>query len=80
MGALGCATAPVSNWMNGFAPARAVLEAVVGIERSRNLPRFHRKTFARWFRERVRERTRGRIREGAPVALFFSCSVNYNEP
>ena len=51
VGALGCATAPLSNWANGFPPHRFLLEKVVGIERTRNLPRFHHKTFARWFRE-----------------------------
>ena len=76
VGALGCATAPLSNWANTFAPHRAMLEAFVGIDRRRNLPRFHRRTFARWFRERGG----GRHSDGRPVALFYSCSVNYNEP
>jgi glycerol-3-phosphate dehydrogenase subunit C len=76
MGALGCATAPLSNWANGFGPHRILLEAVVGIDRTRNLPKFHHKTFARWFREREE----GRRKEGRKVALFYSCSVNYNEP
>ena len=76
VGSLGCAVAPLSNWANGFKPHRVLLEAVVGIDRSRNLPRFHRKTFARWFRERGG----GRVPAGRPVALFYSCSVNYNEP
>jgi Fe-S oxidoreductase len=76
VGAVGCAIAPLSNFANGFGPARALLEATVGIDRTRKLPRFHHKTFARWFRER------GPVRNpaGAKVALFFSCSVNYNEP
>ncbi len=76
VGTLGCATAPLSNWANSFAPHRALLEAVVGIDRTRNLPRFHHKTFARWFRERGG----ARVRDGHPVAFFYSCSVNYNEP
>jgi glycerol-3-phosphate dehydrogenase subunit C len=76
VGALGCATAPLSNWANAFAPHRLLLEAVVGIDRTRILPKFHHKTFARWFRERGM----GRVSEGPKVALFYSCSVNYNEP
>jgi Fe-S oxidoreductase len=76
MGALGCATAPLSNWANRFGPHRAMLEAVVGVDRRRNVPVFHRRTFARWFRERGS----GRLAAGRPVALFYSCSVNYNEP
>jgi glycerol-3-phosphate dehydrogenase subunit C len=74
VGALGSATAPLSNWANEFKPNRVLMESVVGIHRDRNLPKFHHKTFARWFRER-------RPVEGKrKVALFFSCSVNYNEP
>ena len=76
VGALGSASAPFSNWANGFAPARALLEAAVGIDRGRNLPRFHRKTFRRSFEQRGG----GRVAEGRRVALFYSCSVNYNEP
>jgi Fe-S oxidoreductase len=76
VGMFGSVTAPLSNWANAFAPQRALMERVVGIDRTRNLPRFHRQTFERWFRKR-----RGsRVGEGRPVALFFSCSVNYNEP
>ena len=52
LGTLGSALAPVSNWANAFPPHRALLETVVGIDRHRNLPKFHHKTFARWFRER----------------------------
>jgi Fe-S oxidoreductase len=76
VGALGCATAPFSNWANRFKPHRVLMEAVVGIDRSRKLPTFHHKTFERWFRQRGG----GRIREGRPVAFFYSCSVNYNDP
>jgi Fe-S oxidoreductase len=75
VGALGSLTAPLSNWANGFPPARLGLEAVVGIERTRNLPRFHRQTFERWFRARG-----AKPAQGHKVALFYSCSVNYNEP
>ena len=75
VGRLGSATAPFSNWANAFSPHRALMQAVVGIDRRRNLPRFHRRTFARWFRRR-----RGGRAEGRKVAFFYSCSVNYNEP
>lgn len=78
MGRLASAAAPLANFANTFKPHRIALEAVVGIHRDRNLPRFHHKTFARWFRERApRPTTTGPAR---PIALFYSCSVNYNEP
>jgi glycerol-3-phosphate dehydrogenase subunit C len=76
IGALGAATAPFSNWANATKPHRILLEAAAGIDRNRNLPRFHRQTFARWFRQRGGTRKAA----GRPLAFFFSCSVNYNEP
>src|SRR5207244_2849459 len=66
---------PLANWANGFRPHRVLLEAAVGVHRERNLPRFHHKTFARWFRERARP-----VAAGRKVAFFFTCFVNYNEP
>jgi Fe-S oxidoreductase len=76
VGALGCATSPLSNWANRFKPHRVLMEAVVGIHRDRNLPTFHRQTFRRWFERRGG----GRLNQGRKVALFYTCSVNYNEP
>jgi glycerol-3-phosphate dehydrogenase subunit C len=72
------AVAPLVNAANRFGPHRVLLEAAVGVHRDRNLPRFHHQTFARWFRERA-PRPRP-LAPSRPVALFFSCSVNYNEP
>jgi Fe-S oxidoreductase len=77
VGALGSAIAPLSNWANGFRPHRVLLEAALGVHRDRNLPIFHHKTFARWFKER---RPRAATTGHRKVALFYSCSVNYNEP
>ena len=75
VGEIGSATAPLANFANSFGPARALLEAGLGIDKTRKLPKFHHKTFARWFRERG-----PRVKDGRKLALFFSCSVNYNEP
>ena len=76
LGRLASLAAPAANFASRFGPARAALEAVVGIDRSRNLPQFHRKTFARWFQQRGG----GRVKDGRRTVLFYSCSVNYNEP
>jgi Fe-S oxidoreductase len=76
VGRLGAATAPVANRANRWKPHRVLLEKAVGIHRDRNLPRFHHKTFARWWRERKAVPPAGARR----AALFFTCSVNYNEP
>jgi glycerol-3-phosphate dehydrogenase subunit C len=76
LGALASATAPMANWANSSRPGRLLLEKTFGIERHRTLPRFHHKTFNRWFRERGG----GRHRDGHKVAFFTTCVVNYNEP
>jgi glycerol-3-phosphate dehydrogenase subunit C len=79
VGSLGSATAALSNWANRFPPHRALMEAVIGIDRTRNLPRFHHKTFARWFKQRRKPRP-AESAPKRPVAFFYTCVVNYNEP
>jgi len=54
VGKLGSLTAPLSNWMNEVSVHRAFMQAVAGIHRKRNLPKFHRTTFSSWFRARAR--------------------------
>jgi glycerol-3-phosphate dehydrogenase subunit C len=76
VGKLGGLTAPVSNWMSELSVHRAFMERVVGIHRKRKLPAFHRETFSRWF-----DRTHRPLADPqARVALFATCSVEYNEP
>jgi Fe-S oxidoreductase len=43
---LGSATAPLSNWLPKLPGARTVLAKTAGIARDRELPAFHRETFA----------------------------------
>jgi len=76
VGKLGSLTAPLSNWMNELTVHRAFMQAVAGIHKNRTLPRFHRETFTKWFRKR----------KPAPpaspkkIALFATCTVEYNDP
>ena len=91
VGKLGSLTAPLSNWMNELGAHRAFMQALVGIHKDRTLPRFHRETFTKWFRNRkpggttvgrVPERA-GEAREPASpkkIALFATCTVEYNDP
>jgi glycerol-3-phosphate dehydrogenase subunit C len=77
IGRLGSLTAPLSNWAATLPAHRALMETAVGIHRERNLPAFHRQTFSRWFDQRkpaAPATARGR------VALFATCSVEYNDP
>src|SRR5439155_16208775 len=59
VGKLGSLTAPLSNWMNEIAAHRALMQAVVGIHKDRNLPKFHRETFSKWFSKRQRDAAGG---------------------
>src|SRR5437867_2288777 len=79
VGKLGSLTAPLSNWANELALHRAFVQAVAGIHKDRNLPKFHRATFARWFDARPR-RARAPGAAGLKAALFATCTVQYNEP
>lgn len=92
VGKVGSLTAPLSNWMNEMKAHRALLQAVVGIHKDRHLPAFHRQTFSAWFRGRRRsgplpgpppppasaEQAAGTVTKR--VALFATCTVEYNQP
>jgi Fe-S oxidoreductase len=76
VGKLGSATAPLSNWASGLKIQRRLMEATVGIHRDRALPAFHRETFSRWFDRRRKALAPAQAR----VALFATCSVEFNDP
>ncbi|MFQ5829091.1 MAG: anaerobic glycerol-3-phosphate dehydrogenase subunit C [Candidatus Methylomirabilia bacterium] len=76
VGKLGSLTAPLSNWANEWSAHRALLQAAVGIHKSRRLPSFHRETFSRWFAKRRRAAFVAQAR----AALFATCPVEYNNP
>ena len=83
VGKLGTLAAPLSNWMNELAVHRAFMEAIAGIHKQRNLPKFARPTFSSWFRGRRRRAgAEAKSRAGGSasprkVALFVTCSVEY---
>ena len=76
VGRLGSLTAPLSNWVSSLPPQRALMQAVVGIHKDRQLPPFHRETFSAWFDRRKAPSFQPRAR----VALFATCSVEFNDP
>jgi|HubBroStandDraft_6_1064221.scaffolds.fasta_scaffold197261_2 glycerol-3-phosphate dehydrogenase subunit C len=77
IGKLGSALAPLANFANSNKLNRIIMEKVVGIHRDRNLPRFFSETFSRWFRKR---NDRQGPAENGKVAMFYTCSVEYNAP
>ncbi len=74
---------PVINWASGTnnAITRPVMEAVTGIDRTAQLPKFHARTFVASDRSHPI-----RANESAPAfgkrkaALYATCFVNYNKP
>jgi glycerol-3-phosphate dehydrogenase subunit C len=81
VGKLGSVAAPLSNWLNELAVHRAFMQAVAGVHRDRRLPRFHRPTFSSWFRSTAKPAAaEGGRTATRKVALFATCTVEYNAP
>lgn len=74
---LGCAFAPVSNWIAQSAPVRWLLHRAAGIHRNRTLPPFASERFDRWFAKRNGSRPGG---SRGQVALFNDTYMTYNYP
>jgi FAD/FMN-containing dehydrogenase/Fe-S oxidoreductase len=72
----GSRLAPVANVALASAPARWVMERMLGIDRRRRLPSFAGTDFETWFRRRPRPAPNGRGR----VVLFHDCFTTYNYP
>lgn len=75
---LGCACAPLSNWVAQTAPARWIFDRFFGIHRNRQLPPFARETFTRWFARR--NGRHGVPGARGPVVLFNDTYMTYNYP
>ena len=78
IGAIGSTFPTMMNWANRNPLARSMMHGTVGIHKQRNLPSYHGETFAEWFRKHKRPANRD-YRNGK-VALFYTCTVNYNHP
>lgn len=77
IGRLGTFFAPLVNWANRNPFNRWLMEKILGIHRERILPSYAPETFRRWFEKRA---TKTLSEDGKKVALFYTCSVNFNEP
>jgi glycerol-3-phosphate dehydrogenase subunit C len=77
VGRLSCGPqAPLVNLTLSFAPARWLIEQVLGIHRHAPLPKASTYTFQHWFRRR-KSTVAGRRPK---VVYFHGCSTNYYEP
>ena len=70
----------LTNWANRRPLLRRALEKLLGIHRKRQLPLFAKTPFTRWFSERRRPAGWPGGVSPQPVALFPTCSVDYNYP
>ena len=77
IGRLGNLFAPLINWLSRNALSRRLMEKAIGIHRDRILPDYASQTFQQWF---DRHPGTGSSESGKKVLLFYTCSVNFNEP
>ena len=77
LGKLGSLFAPIANWVNRNRLNRRIMEIVLGVHRDRIIPEYARQTFRSWFDRRAAGNVPG---NGNRAALFYTCTVNYNEP
>jgi Fe-S oxidoreductase len=59
---------------------RILMEKTLGIHRDRQLPRFAETPFLEWFRARHPSQPPPSHVDGPKVVLFYTCSVQWNEP
>ena len=69
-------TAPLSNWMIQSRASRWFMDTFLGIEKSRRLPRFQRRTFAKRFKK-IKEEI---VNPKGRVVYFVDIFANYNRP
>lgn len=80
VGRLGTLLPYVANLGAKIKANRVVMEAVAGIHRDRQLPTFADQTFLSWFRARHPSQPGPAEVQGPKVVLFYTCSVQWNEP
>src|SRR5262249_37659603 len=80
-GQLATIAAPVVNVTGNVRFLRGGMEKVTGIGADRKLPQYARERFSRWFSRHDPARAApGDAPTRAPVALFPTCLVEYQEP
>ena len=80
IGTIGTILPAVANAVTNLRPTRVMMEHTVGIHRDRQLPAFASQTFLRWFKARHATRPDPTSVSGRKVVLFYTCSVQWNEP
>ncbi len=79
VGRLGTAVPLIANAGATVKLNRVMMEATIGIHRDRQLPRFADQTFQQWFSRRPAPPPPDQV-PGRKVVLFYTCSVQWNDP
>ncbi len=79
VGRIGTLVPSIANWANEFAPNRVLMELGLGVHRDRQLPTFASQTFQAWFRS-THLTPPPLSAPGPKVVLFYTCSVQWNDP
>ncbi len=77
MGGLATKVAPVANFALGLKPTKAVMDAVLKVDKHRTFPKYASRTFESWYRKNVKTFQDTFNRH---VSFFHGCYVNYNYP
>lgn len=80
VGKLGTLLPAVANFGAGLKVNRVLMEAALGVHRDRQLPAFANETFLTWFNKRHPSPRSPDQVSGPKVVLFYTCSVQWNEP
>jgi glycerol-3-phosphate dehydrogenase subunit C len=81
-GKIAGAIAPLSNWASerGNSLTRPIMEAVTGIDRNVELPKFHGRTFTMRAKSEIPEVNAAAPAKGRKAVIFATCFANYNNP
>ena len=77
VGSLATKVAPITNFALGLKPAKAVMDAVLKVDKHAKLPKYASKTFESWYRKNVKSFQDSFKRH---ISFFHGCSNNYNYP
>ena len=80
IGAIGTLLPTLANFVTNLPINRVMMEKTIGIHRDRQLPAFANQTFLSWFKARHPSQPPPAAVAGPKVVLFYTCSVQWNEP
>ncbi len=80
IGRIGTIAPSIANAVTNLRANRVVMDWTVGIHRDRQLPQFADETFLAWFGRRHPLQPPPGAVAGPKVVLFYTCSVQWNEP